>query len=651
MIKRTILCFALFFFFIVVSYSQIDTASMGEYELEQVEIIGKIEARSRAYHKIELDEVEMARYFSFDRLSLKIPAGKLQQNSRGEYHLQLRTLSERQYAIFLDNARQTSLWDNRIDLNAIPSLAVNQVKINRFAPQALWGANNLGTIVRAEIENPDYDDLRQAFVAEYSDNNSHLISYKAGKKIGAFSFLGALAYDNRKEFNMPQEANSPFDDEKRFNSDMRNFAYIVKTNYDAKENFRLIGLLNVSKIEKGVPPEIGVPSPRFWRYPYMNRYYFSLGGENKFPASGIDLNYTVSALNNQQKIRSYKNQKLDVISDEEISGELTYCFDFMANKYFENDYLLKFALNGIFTDRDEKIMKENYRLNEYSQGIYSVGVDLEKYGKDFSINLGIGYDFSDYGKSADKPKRPDDGSISLSFGGAYKISNYQLLDIGIGRKTRFPNLRETFSGALGKFVPNPNLKPEIMNSAVIGHKYLSINFKTNTYVFAYWLKDGIARISLPGGKFKRINKDETLSFGIENISSLIYNPFETKLGICVSGTRAKNSNGEFKDTLEYKPEFVADLELSYRPFSKFAVSSGFKFIYNEYAIDPNVNRFVRLRNNFNLYASANYELSLSKKNKMIFYVEAKNLLDRANYYQFGLPESGRELRAGTYFSF
>ena len=635
------------FYFFNNAYSQVDTNQSRDYKLEEIEILGKLDAQSRAFLKSNFDEIDLSLFYSFEKLASKISSGKLQQNSRGEYHLQLRTLSERQYAIYIDGARQTSLWDNRIDLNVIPALAFREIKINRFAPLAIWGPNNLGATVKVETNNPIDDKLNQKVAVEYLNNNSYMASYVVGRKFGPFSILGSVGYNDRKEFELPEKIASPYDDKKRFNSDNKNFSYLLKSIYDVSENFSLNAIFNSSKIEKGVPPEIGVPSPIFWRYPYLDRYYFSFGGRNNFETSQLKFNYQFSILNLQQKIRAFKNQNLNVISDEEISSEYTYGADILAEKIVLEDYLVKAALSTIYTDRDEKILKENYKLNEYAQGIYSIGIDAEKIFKSYSFNFGVGYDFVDYVKTADKPKRPDDGDYSLNAGFAYKISAFQFIDAGFGRKTRFPNLRESFSGALGKFVPNPDLKAEKMNSLTIGHRFASANIKTNSYFFVHWLKDGIARISLPGGKFQRVNKDEILSYGIENISSINYYSFEFKSGLCVSRSRAKNEKGEFADTLEYKPDFIADVETSYFITNNFKSGVGAKFIYNDFAIDPNNNRFVRLSNNFNLYANLSYKLNLSQESSAIFFVELQNILNRANYYQFGLPEPGREFKIGV----
>ena len=42
------------------------------------------------------------------------------------------------------------------------------------------------------------------------------------------------------------------------------------------------------------------------------------------------------------------------------------------------------------------------------------------------------------------------------------------LHVGMSRKVRFPSLRELYSGALGRFVPNPNLKPEVLGALEAG---------------------------------------------------------------------------------------------------------------------------------------------------------------------------------------
>ena len=38
----------------------------------------------------------------------------------------------------------------------------------------------------------------------------------------------------------------------------------------------------------------------------------------------------------------------------------------------------------------------------------------------------------------------------------------------MGRRARYPGLRELYSGALGRFLENPNLRPEMLASAELG---------------------------------------------------------------------------------------------------------------------------------------------------------------------------------------
>ena len=76
------------------------------------------------------------------------------------------------------------------------------------------------------------------------------------------------------------------------------------------------------------------------------------------------------------------------------------------------------------------------------------------------------------------------GLSSLTGGGSL------LLHGGISRRARFPSLRELYSDALGRFLPNPDLVPEVLAGLELGLTWDLRGFDVQVVGFRQVLSDG-----------------------------------------------------------------------------------------------------------------------------------------------------------------
>ena len=91
---------------------------------------------------------------------------------------------------------------------------------------------------------------------------------------------------------------------------------------------------------------------------------------------------------------------------------------------------------------------------------------------------------------------------------------------GISRRTRAPSLRELYSGALGRFVVNPDLGPETLLAAEIGITAGGAGSQWQIVGFHHRSSDGIVRTSAGDGRFQRVNRDRVLTTGLELIGGI-----------------------------------------------------------------------------------------------------------------------------------
>lgn len=82
--------------------------------------------------------------------------------------------------------------------------------------------------------------------------------------------------------------------------------------------------------------------------------------------------------------------------------------------------------------------------------------------------------------------------------GTWKIREGGNVVAGISRKTRFPTLKERFSGGLGSAVPNPALSPESATHYELGFEQKGDAWFGKVSLFDSELHDAIESVTLPG---------------------------------------------------------------------------------------------------------------------------------------------------------
>jgi iron complex outermembrane receptor protein len=230
------------------------------------------------------------------------------------------------------------------------------------------------------------------------------------------------------------------------------------------------------------------------------------------------------------------------------------------------------------------------------------------------------------------------------------MKNYSA-QISVGRKTRFPTLRESFSGALGRFLINPDLKAEVAYSSEIGASYINNKFSADLNFFYNLVNDGIVRsvVEINGErKFQRVNKDEIRNFGFEVLSGYsLGTNLQTSFNFTYLNSFAKNSDGDFAETLEYKPEFIAGVSINYLNPYLFNALFELNYIGKEFGLQEGNIGFRELPDYtlINLRFAREFDFSSSIKTE--FFIRVNNLLDKIYFTQWGLPEAGREFFGGV----
>ncbi|MGH7445621.1 MAG: TonB-dependent receptor, partial [Longimicrobiales bacterium] len=223
-----------------------------------------------------------------------------------------------------------------------------------------------------------------------------------------------------------------------------------------------------------------------------------------------------------------------------------------------------------------------------------------------------------------------------------------LLHAAASRRARFPALRELYSGALGRFEPNPNLEPERLVVGEVGATVKVGSAELQAVGFLHRLTDAVVRISTPAGNFMRVNRDELRSRGLELLALMPVGPLQVAADATFQRVELIDPTASDAESRpEYQPQLIAGLNVDAPLPADFAASVQARYTGTQYCVNPDLGadqaldpwtrldarlvRGFRMRNN-GLLQRAEASVAID------------NVLDDVLFDQCGLPQAGRTLR-------
>jgi iron complex outermembrane receptor protein len=280
---------------------------------------------------------------------------------------------------------------------------------------------------------------------------------------------------------------------------------------------------------KGVPPEEHISAPRLWRYPYNRRamaaFSASTGtfgtpfGHGSFEVGG---GYNAGKL----KIESYSARDYATVTGEELGDERT-----TTARVLLRHSVGAATLRAGFTSADVKYEEtlSPAAPADYRQTLRSTGLEFETpLGDRTALAAGFVMDRSASPETGGRePAQAPLTNSGWRAGISRDLDERWKVHASANRRSRFPSLRELYSGALNRFTPNPDLKPEtllgIEGGMTMAGTIGSIPHATFALTgFRHRLHDAVIRITLANPtRFMRVNRDRIESSGIEMLAGLV----------------------------------------------------------------------------------------------------------------------------------
>jgi iron complex outermembrane receptor protein len=618
---------------------------------------------------ISVDSLSTLPAPTLEQVLRTMPLIRIRTNSRGEVQPALRGSEDRQVAILMDGVPLSLGWDHRTDLSIIPLTAARSITLVRGLSSVLYGPNTLGGVVEVSVgaESDRVRGVDPLVVGVGVDHTGATNVSVAGSALaeGAFSqwvVRGGVGFQDRPGFAVPGELDEAPDlrarflesDGLRLNSDSRRIDGFVTARYRNDDGGWMSLAASGYDVERGVPPEAHRDSPRLWRYPDQTRMLAALAGGTGPVTTGWgtgDLELSLGYDGGRTDIDQFASETYSTVVEQEQGEDRTLTMRLMGEHTMGRVGDLRVAATFADVSHDEVLIPGG--SSSYRQRLWSLGLESEwAVGGPFSrLNAGAAVDGSDTPETGDKP--PVDGLIdyALRVGASKLLSDRLVIHAAVSRRSRFPSLRELYSGALGRFEPNPDLAPETLLGAEGGITAHGRSAEFQAVAFHHRLSEGIVRTSVtdPFGnqKFMRVNQHEVRSSGIELMASGPLGravlsgdlTFQSVKGIDASGARVD---------LEYQAAVFGRTGMVMPLPAAFQAAGEVRFVGAQRCENPEVGGLQDLGATGMLDLSLERFFGLGGTGRPLSRAEAaltvSNVTDQLAFDQCGLPQPGRTLQ-------
>jgi iron complex outermembrane receptor protein len=569
--------------------------------------------------------------------------------------------------VLLDGVPLTLGYDARTDLSILPASALRDVTFVRGLSTLLHGPNVLGGVVEMNVaRGPRFAETRSVEasmaldnVGGYSVASSATLPFSTGG--GQGSVRAGVGFRDSPGMTLPGDVSEPVPtrDDLRLNTDFRNVDGFLAFRYGRDDGAWASLSAASHRADRGIAAELGAQDPRLWRYPDIRRTIVAASagtGDRETPLGRGDLEASVGFDVGGEDIRSYATRAYDAIEGSEDGDDRTLSVRLLGDHTLGSRGDLQSSFTFADIRRDERVDGD---FRAFQQKLLSAAAEMgwrlvdEPVGPFSSLRLSFGgaWDRGTTPLTGNLESLPtlDDWGARVGLSALVNDGN-TMVHAGASRRGRFPSLRETYSEALNRFEPNPNLQPEHLIALEAGVTSRVGTGEVQLVAFRHTLSDAIRRISLPNGKRQRVNSEELASAGVEFLLS-------QSVGRVHLGAEFTLQSVELTDpatSTNLRPENVP--ERSGSAFLRFPLAADLlttvevEYTGAQYCIDPDSGDDVRLDGGswINAVLSKVWPLSGSgpggSGRRLETSVSGSNLTNAALYDSCGLPRAGRLLR-------
>ncbi|MEK6612711.1 MAG: TonB-dependent receptor [Gemmatimonadota bacterium] len=602
-----------------------------------------------------------------DQALRESPFVLVRQNSRGEMEISVRGSDSRQSSVLLDGVPITLGWDHRTDPSLVPITGAERLVIVRGLGTLLNGPNSLGGSIEVTHDAFGQPAGGQLWAgAEVDQYGASVGTLGYGRRLaevggGVLSMRAGIAHRQRDGVALPGGViDTTAQDGLRTGTDLAQTDGFASLRWNDPGGRSLGFMVSGFDAEKGVPPEEHIRAPRLWRYPYNRRTLAMVSagsGMFKTPFGHGSLEVGAGLNSGQVKIETYSNRTYTTVSAQEFGDERT-----MTTRALLTHSLGSATLRASYTGaniRYEETLSPAAGV-DYRQKLSSTAIEIgAPLGGRTQVVSGLVFDKSSTPETGGRtPQQPIDNP-GWRVGVSTDLNARVKLHVSANQRSRFPSLRELYSGALDRFRPNPDLKPETLlgfEGGVTVNRVLASTAKSTLQVigFRHRLDDAVVRITLSNPtRFMRVNRDRIESSGVEVLGGLDFGT-DASRSVSLNGDATLQHIRIFDKTAndlqrhsENNPETRGRLELGVPLPAQFRAFATARYSGKQYCLNADTQREDELRGRSVADLAVQRDFAVANRGlfRLLRAVLAfDNIGDVAVYDQCGLPQPGRTLR-------
>ena len=583
-----------------------------------------------------------------------LPGVAVRTNSRGETIARVRGSEERQTQVFLDGAPLAVPWDGRADIGVIPAGLIGTVRATKGAVPIEYGTNAVAGAIDLETRSGGPGAVRaMGSVGPMGFAEGAAV---ASVPAGAINFTLAAAGQTRNAEPVASLGALPFsqpDDDRRVNTYLDSVSLFSAAAYDRGPLVLRASLLHVDA-ERGIAPESdrdpAVNAPRYWRYPDITQTQVNFASELQLSSQSL-LRFVGWRQWFEQTILQFTDVTYSTVRAREDDED-----DTLGGRMVFSTAIAPFSLRLVGSAQTSRHAQVDQALPAapgprliYRQNLYTVGGETDAPLGPGKATLGLAYDHSANPRTGDKPEHPDRGA--LAFSAAYNLPLGEAWSFAAsgGRRNRFPSARELFGEALGRFLPNPDLRPEQAWLADLEVHYARPRFTAQINPFLSVAKDTIAQrvVRVDGRNLRqRFNLSGSKSYGIDAaLAADITERLALELGGTVLRARADEGAAAFR-RLPQRPSYEVAAAATFKPINALSLRAELRRIGPAVDLDPNGKK-ARLEPGNEVNLRGRWQVAdLWRGSKLALTSSIENLTDDVITPQLGLPLPGRSFRVG-----
>lgn len=584
----------------------------------------------------------------------------VRQNSRGENEISIRGSDSRHQVILYDGIPLTLGWDSRTDPSLLPIGGARSIAVARGLSTLLQGPNVIAGAVAVDLNRGDTDNTTDTAIELRSGVDHVGATGLYGSVVkpwyssaGKFTFRAGAGRSQRDGFPLSSGVTDQYTSgDERTNSDFSEVQGFLGLRYTTNNGPWIAASASGYSAERGVPPELHIQAPRLWRYPDSKRTISVLSGglgRRRTRFGSGDMEFVVAVNDGKYQIDNYTTPDYAVIDAREFGDERTVTMRIEADHSLgRGEWRNAFTLATV----SYREQFDSNPASNYKQRLSSIATEIDHpLAGLMRLNVGLAFDAAETPEAGGRPPQRGFDALAARVGISTVLSNGVRVHASANRRSRFAALRELYSGALNRFEPNPDLKPERFVGIETGATYFGSNLQLQAVVYHNTLSDAILRITLPDGKFKRINRDELRSTGVELLGSWSAERLTVSADLMLQSARVEDPavSGTERHP-ESVPNFRAGLNLDSRLGAGVVGTIGARHKGTQYCVHPDAGTTVRLSGRTSSDAGISREFAVRGSgllSRLRTVLGIDNAFDSAVYDQCGLPEPGRIIRVGV----